>query len=86
MLTAHVAQAERLATPLLAALAAYAVSRAQRSLSSSVRFVRRQTSRVDLDLQDGAEARTAAKLYWPPRCRRLSWGLPVLSAALVAAI
>ena len=91
MLTAYVAQAERLAVPaLLAALAAYAVSRAQRSLSSSVRFVRRQTSRVDiaLDLQDGAE-RTAHEelLLAPPEAalRALSWGLPVLAAALVAA-
>ena len=91
VLTAYVAQAERLAVPaLLAALAAYAVSRAQRSLSSSVRFVRRQTSRVDiaLELQDGAE-RTAHEelLLAPPEAalRALSWGLPVLAAALVAA-
>ena len=91
VLTAYVAQAERLAVPaLLAALAAYALSRAQRSLSSSVRFIRRQTSRVNiaLDLQDGAE-RTAHEelLLDPPEAalRALSWGLPVLAAALVAA-
>jgi hypothetical protein len=91
VITAYVAQAERLAVPaLLAALAAYAMSKAQRSLSSSVRFVRRQTSRVDitLDLQDGAE-RTAHEelLLAPPEAalRALSWGLPVLAAALVAA-
>jgi hypothetical protein len=91
VLTAYVAQAERLAAPaLLAAAAAYALSRAQRALSSSVRFVRRQTSRVDiaLDLQDGGQ-RTAHEelLLDPPEAalRAISWGLPVLAAALVAA-
>jgi hypothetical protein len=91
VLTAYVAQAERLEAPaLLAAAAAYAVSRAQRSLSSSVRFVRRQTDRVDiaLDLRDGGE-RTAHEelLLDPPEAalRTLSWGLPVLAAALVVA-
>jgi hypothetical protein len=91
VLTAYVAQAERLSSPaLLAAAAAYALSRAQRHLSSSVRFIRRQTSRVDIaiDLQDGRE-RTAHEdlLLDPPEAalRALSWGLPVLAAALVAA-
>jgi hypothetical protein len=91
VLTAYVAQAERLSAPaLLAAAAAYAVSRAQRHLSSSVRYIRRQTSRVDitLDLQDGRE-RTAHEelLLDPPEAalRALSWGLPMLAAALVAA-
>src|ERR671919_576010 len=91
VLTAYVAQAERLTAPaLLAAAAAYALSRAQRSLSSSVRFVRRQTNRVDitLDLRDGDE-RTAHEelLLEPPEAalRALSWGLPVLAAALVVA-
>jgi hypothetical protein len=91
LLTAYVAQAERLAAPaLLAAAGAYALSRAQRALSSSVRFVRRQTSRVDiaLDLQDGGQ-RTAHEelLLDPPEAalRAISWGLPVLAAALVAA-
>jgi hypothetical protein len=91
VLTAYVAQAERLAVPaLLAAVAAYAVSRAQRSLSSSVRFVRRQTNRVDiaLDLRDGRERRAHEELLLDPpeaALRALSWGLPVLAAALVAA-
>jgi hypothetical protein len=91
VLTAYVAQAERLSAPaLLAAVAAYALSRAQRHLSSSVRFVRRQTNRVDiaLDLRDGRE-RTAHEelLLGPPEAalRALSWGLPVLATALVAA-
>jgi hypothetical protein len=91
VLTAYVAQAERLSFPaLLAAAAAYALSSAQRHLSSSVRFIRRQTSRVDIaiDLQDGRE-RTAHEdlLLDPPEAalRALSWGLPVLAAALVAA-
>jgi len=91
VLTAYVAQAERLSFPaLLAAAAAYALSRAQRHLSSSVRFIRRQTSRVDIaiGLQDGRE-RTAHEdlLLDPPEAalRALSWGLPVLAAALVAA-
>jgi hypothetical protein len=66
------------------------VSRAQRRLSSSVRFVRRKTRRVDivLELQDGSE-RTAHEelLLDPPEgaLRALSWGLPLLAAALVAA-
>jgi hypothetical protein len=91
VLTAYVAQAERLSFPaLLAAAAAYSLSRAQRHLSSSVRFIRRQTNRVDIaiDLQDGRE-RTAHEdlLLDPPEAalRALSWGLPVLAAALVAA-
>jgi hypothetical protein len=91
VLTAYVAQAERLElAALLAAAAAYALSRAQRSLSSSVRFVRRQTNRVDvtLDLRDGGE-RTAHEelLLNAPEAalRTLSWGLPVLAAALVIA-
>ena len=91
VLTAYVAQAEGLKAPaLLGAAAAYALSRAQRSLSSSVRFVRRQTNRVDitLDLRDGDE-RTAHEelLLEPPEAalRALSWGLPVLAAALVVA-
>jgi len=91
VLTAYVAQAETLRAPaLLAAVAAYAVSRAQRSLSSSVRFVRRRTTSVDvaLGLQDGGE-RTGHEelLLGPPEAalRALSWGLPLLAAALVAA-
>jgi len=91
VLTAYVAQAERLKAPaLLAAAAAYALSRAQRSLSSSVRFVRRQTNGADiaLELQDGSE-RTAHEelLLDPPEAalRAMSWGLPLLAAALVAA-
>jgi len=75
---------------VLAAAAAYALSRAQRSLSSSVRFVRRQTNGADiaLELQDGSE-RTAHEelLLDPPEAalRAMSWGLPLLAAALVAA-
>ncbi len=91
VLTAYIAQAERLsAAALLAAAAAYALSIAQRHLSSSVRFIRRQTSSVDiaLSLRDGRE-RTAHEelLLDPPEAalRALSWGLPVLAAALVAA-
>ncbi|HEX2564342.1 MAG TPA: hypothetical protein VHK25_10520, partial [Acidimicrobiales bacterium] len=91
VLTAYVAQAERLGAPaVLAAAAAYAVSRAQRSLSSSVRFVRRQTNRIDvtLDLRDGGERRAHEELLLDPAeaaLRTLSWGLPVLAAALVVA-
>ena len=91
VLTAYVAQAERLAAPaLLAAAGAYALSRAQRALSSSVRFVRRQTSRVDiaLDLQDGGRRTAHGELLLDPpeaALRAISWGLPVLAAALVAA-
>lgn len=91
VLTAYVAQAETLRAPaLLAAVAAYALSRAQRSLSSSVRFVRRRTTRVDvaLDLQDGGERTGHEELLLDPpeaALRALSWGLPLLAAALVAA-
>jgi hypothetical protein len=91
VLTAYVAQAERLSSPaLLAAAAAYALSRAQRHLSSSVRFIRRQTNRVDIaiDLQDGRE-RTAHEdlLLDPPEAalRALTGRLAELAAALVAA-
>ena len=91
VLTAYVAQAGTLRMPaLLAAVAAYALSRAQRSLSTSVRFVRRRTTTVDvaLGLRDGGE-RTGHEemLLDPPEAalRALSWGLPLLAAALVAA-
>jgi len=91
VLTAYVAQAEGLAAPaLLAAVAAYALSRAQRHLSSSVRFVRRQTNRVDiaLDLRDGRERTAHEELLLEPSeaaLRALSWGLPLLATALAAA-
>jgi hypothetical protein len=91
VLTAYVAQAETLRAPaLLAAVAAYAVSWAQRSLSTSVRFVRRRTTSVDvsLGLQDGGERTGHEELLLDPpeaALRALSWGLPLLAAALVAA-
>jgi hypothetical protein len=91
LLTAYVAQAERLGTAaMLGAAAAYATSRAQRSLSSSVRFVRRHTTRIDvtLDLREGGERKAHEELLLgPPEAalRTLSWGLPVLAAALVVA-
>jgi hypothetical protein len=91
VLTAYVAQAETLKAPaLLAAVAAYAVSRAQRSLSTSVRFVRRRTTSVEvaLGLPDGGERTGHEELLLDPpeaALRALSWGLPLLAAALVAA-
>jgi hypothetical protein len=91
VLTAYVAQAETLRAPaLLAAVAGYAVSWAQRSLSTSVRFVRRRTTSVDvsLGLQDGGERTGHEELLLDPpeaALRALSWGLPLLAAALVAA-
>jgi hypothetical protein len=91
VLTAYVAQAERLETPaVLAAAAAYALSMAQRSLSSSVRFVRRKTNGVDiaLDLQDGGRRMAHEELLLDPpevALRAMSWGLPLLAAALVVA-
>jgi hypothetical protein len=91
VLTAYVAQAERIEAPaLLGAAAAYAVSRAQRSLSSSVRFVRRRIDHVDvtLDLRDGGERTGHEELLLDApeaALRTLSWGLPVLAAALVVA-
>src|SRR5829696_8559416 len=91
VLSAYVAQAETLRAPaLLAAVAGYAVSWAQRSLSTSVRFVRRRTTSVDvsLGLQDGGERTGHEELLLDPpeaALRALSWGLPLLAAALVAA-
>jgi hypothetical protein len=91
VLVAYFAQAERLdMVAVLAAVAAYGVSRAQRSLSTSVRMIRRRTRRVDvtLELADGDRRSGHEELLLEPAesaLRALSWALPLLAAALVAA-
>ncbi|MBW3576190.1 MAG: hypothetical protein KY462_00320 [Actinobacteria bacterium] len=92
VVTAYYAQAERLAGPaILAAGAAFAVSWAQRALSTPARFVRRETDRVEIHVAttEGASTRRFDERFLlaplEDALRALSWGMVLLGAALVAA-
>jgi hypothetical protein len=91
VLTAYVAQADRLdVAALLGAAGAFALSYAQRSLSTPARLLRRRVRRVDgvLELADGSQQPIdAASLLQPLEraLRALSWSTVLLAAALVAA-
>ena len=91
VLTAYAAQAGRLAVaPLLAALGAFAVSYAQRSLSTPARLLRRHVTHIDatLTLDDGTQRDVTARDLLAPlerALRALSWGLVALAAALATA-
>jgi hypothetical protein len=88
LLVGYVAQAGALdAAPVVAAGAAFALSRAQRSLSTPARFVRRRTVRVEgtLTLDDATVvAIDAAALLGPLErtLRALAWGVVALATAL----
>lgn len=87
----YIAQAERVDVEVgVAAAGAFGLSWAQRRLSTHVRFVRRNASGVDVRFRDrdGAERRGGPELLLGPAesaLRALSWALPILAAALVAA-
>ncbi len=91
VLTAYVAQTERLAlAPALAAAAAFGLSAAQRALSTPARFVRRRVSSVEgtVTLTDGrARAIDAGTLVQPLEraLRILSWTVVVLATSLAVA-
>ncbi len=92
VVTAYYAQAERLTVPaLLAAGAAFAVSWAQRALSTPARFLRRETDGVEIRVRAAGDAPTRRfdeRFVLAPledALRALSWGMVLLGTALVAA-
>lgn len=91
MLTAYVAQTGRLAlAPVLAALGAFALSAAQRALSTPARMLRRRTEHVTgtVDLTGGPTvAVTRAFLLAPLEraLRAMSWAVVLTAAALAVA-
>ncbi|MDP8970319.1 MAG: hypothetical protein M3N52_07465 [Actinomycetota bacterium] len=92
VVTAYYAQAERLAAPaVLAAGAAFAVSWAQRALSTPARFVRRETDGVEIRVRAAGDASGRSfdeQFLLTPledALRALSWGMVLLGTALVAA-
>ena len=91
VLTAYVAQAQTLAlAPVLAAAGAFALSAAQRSLSTPARMIRRRVSSIEgtLTLTDGSTRPVDAKLLIRPlelALRSLSWSIVLVAAALAVA-
>lgn len=91
VLTAYVAQAERLAVaPLLAAAAAVALSSAQRSLSAPARHLRRQVTGVEgsMTTADGPPTPIDRETMLAPleqALRAMSWGVVLLAAAMAVA-
>jgi len=91
VLTAYVAEAGRLSwAAVLAAVAAFGLSAAQRALSTPARFVRRRVDHVDgtMVAADGAEhAITAQTLIAPleKALRTMSWSIALFAAALAVA-
>jgi hypothetical protein len=88
MLTGYVAQAESLsAGAILAAVFAFALSAAQRQLSTPARLVRRRATRVEghLTLRDGQVVPIDERTLLAPleaALRALSWAVVLLAAAL----
>jgi hypothetical protein len=91
VLTAYVAQAGTLApAPVLAAAGAFALSWAQRSLSTPARMVRRSVRRVEgsLTLADGTVRDFDDRFLLAPlerALRAMSWGLVTLATGLALA-
>ena len=91
VLTAYAAQAGGLDWPAaLGALAAFAISYAQRSLSTPARVLRRRARRVGgaIDLVDGAQVTIDQQVLLAPLERALhamSWGMVALAAGAVVA-
>jgi hypothetical protein len=91
LLTAYVAQTGRLsASALLGAAGAFALSNAQRHLSTPARLVRRQATLVEgrLTLKDGEVLAIDERTLLAPieaTLRALSWGVVLLAASLAVA-
>ncbi len=91
LLTAYVAQAGRVgAAALIGAAAAFALSYAQRSLSTPARLIRRRVDRVDgsFTLEDGTTQLLDAEALLGPlerALRAMSWATIALAAALATA-
>jgi hypothetical protein len=88
VLTAYVAQARDLAVaPVLAAAGAFALSAAQRSLSTPARMIRRKVTKIEgtLVLSDGSSEPLNELLLIAPlekALRAMSWSVAFLAAAL----
>jgi hypothetical protein len=91
VLTAYTAETGRLAVaPVLAALAALAMSAAQRRLSTPARTLRRRSVRVEgrVSLADGQVTALDQRALLGPlegALRAMSWGLVLLAASLALA-
>jgi hypothetical protein len=91
VLTAYAAQAGTLAlSPVLAALGAFALSWAQRSLSTPARMLRRSVRAVDgtLTMADGTVRQLDERFLLAPlerALRAMSWGLVTVAAAVAVA-
>ena len=91
VLTAYTAQTGRIAVaPVLAALAALAISAAQRRLSTPARTLRRRSVRVEgtVTLADGEVTAIDQRALLAPlegALRAMSWGLVLLAASLAFA-
>jgi hypothetical protein len=91
VLTAYVAQAGRLAlAPALAAVGAFALSWAQRALSTPARLLRRSVRMVEgsLTLSDGTVRHLDDRFLLAPlerALRAMSWGLVTLATGLALA-
>jgi hypothetical protein len=91
VLTAYTAQTGRLAVPpVLAAMAALAMSAAQRRLSTPARTLRRRSARVEgsVTLADGQVTAIDQRALLGPlegALRAMSWGLVLLAASLALA-
>jgi hypothetical protein len=91
VLTAYVAQTGTLRlAPVLAAAAAFALSLAQRSLSTPARRLRRRTAAVEgeIELLDGSTVRLDRSAVLAPlegALRAMSWGMVLVATALAVA-
>jgi len=91
VLTAYVAQTGRLAlAPVLASLGAFALSAAQRALSTPARMLRRRADRVTgtVSLTDGEVVAVNRALLLAPlerALRAMSWAVVLTAAALAVA-
>ncbi len=88
VLVAYVAQTGRLAlSPVLAAAAAFALSAAQRRLSTPARIIRRRATEVEghVTLEDGRAIPLGDRTLLAPleqALRAMSWGLVLLAASI----
>ncbi len=91
VLTAYVAQTGRLAVaPVVGAVGAFALSAAQRALSTPARLLRRRADEVagTIALTDGTEVAVDRAVLLAPlerALRAMSWGMVTLAAALAIA-
>jgi hypothetical protein len=91
VLVAYVAQTGRLAvSAVIAAVAAFAISAAQRRLSSPARLIRRRATAVEgrITLKDGAVIPIDERTLLAPLERTLyamSWGIVLLAASIAVA-